>query len=70
MSGGDSASRDGRGDEDVEFPCAPGEAYTVSVQKDADDRTLLRLAVITKDKILDVGETNANYGIVSLSGTC
>jgi hypothetical protein len=28
----------------------------------------LRLAVITNDKILDVGETDAEYGSVSLSG--
>lgn len=73
MAGGDGASYDGSGDEDIEFRCTPGDIYSVSAQKGEVDRSVwstLRLAVITNDKILDVGETDAKYGSVFLSGTC
>lgn len=70
--GGDGFSIDGRGDDDIGFWCAPGEIYSVSVHKLERDipGPTLRLAVITNDKILDIGETDARYGSVSLSGTC
>ena len=37
MSGGDSVSRDGIGDADIEYRCAPGVVYSVSIQKQKDD---------------------------------
>jgi hypothetical protein len=70
MAGGDGASTDGTGDEDIEFRCAPGDPYSVTVQKQEQRGPTLRLAIITNDKILDVGKTEAQYGCVSLSGTC
>ena len=56
MAGGDGASYDGFGDEDLDFRCAPGDLYSVSVHKlerEYSRSAMLRLAVITKDKILD-----------------
>lgn len=55
---------------DIEFPCASGDYYSVSVmRKESSAWPGLILAVITKDEILDVGLTTAEYGSVFLSGT-
>lgn len=70
-SQGDSFTQDGSGDSSIEFECAPGfmSIYSLSVQKQTETG-FLSIAIIQNGNILDKGETNAAYGIASLSGNC
>jgi hypothetical protein len=67
----DSASYNGSGTSSIAFDCASGDIYSVTIQKGEDNHEVMRLIVedYTK-KVLDQGQTSAEFGIVSLSGTC
>ena len=67
----DSASYDGSGDSSIAFDCASGDIYSLTIQKGEDDDEPMTLIVEDYSKqILDQGQTSAEFGIVSLSGTC
>lgn len=67
----DSASYDGSGDSSIAFDCASGDIYSLTIQKGEDDHEVMILIVEDYAKnVLDQGQTSAEFGIVSLSGTC
>jgi hypothetical protein len=67
----DAASYDGSGDSNVAIDCGSGDIYSLTIQKGEDDHGVMKLIVedYTK-KVLDEGQTSAEFDIVSLSGTC
>lgn len=67
-SGFDMRSIAGYGNEMREFYCGTG-SYGVTIQNDST-LGILRVLVIQGDKVIDEGATGADYGIVSLSGSC
>lgn len=67
----DSVSYDGSGDSSIAFDCASSDIYSLTIQKGEDDNELMILIVEDYSKqVLDQGQTSAEFGIVSLSGTC
>lgn len=70
-SGMDSFTQDGSGNRKIEFECKPGfmSAYSISVQKQSETGRL-GVVIIQNLDVLDGGNTNAAYGIVSLAGNC
>jgi hypothetical protein len=67
----ESASYDGSGDSSIAFDCASGDIYSLTIQKGQDNDEVMTLIVEDFSKqVLDQGQTSAEFGIVSLSGTC
>ena len=70
-SGRDSFPQDGSKNGQIVFECVPGltSVYSLNVQKDSEAGYLL-LVVIQNGNLLDAVNTQAAYGIASLSGKC
>jgi hypothetical protein len=69
--GFDSASYDGSGDSSIAFDCASGDIYSLTIQKGEDDNEVMKLIIEDyAKKVIDQGQTSAEFGIVSLSDTC
>ena len=69
-SGPDYYSVSGYGFEIVEFECGDFGSYGVTAQKKSNNHGPLELSVVKGDEILDQGNTDTEYGIVSLNGNC
>lgn len=67
----DSASYDGSGTSSIAFDCGSGDIYAVTIQKGEDNNDVMTLIVEDHTKkVLDQSQTSAEFGVVSLSGTC
>jgi len=75
----DGSSIQGKGHSKLTFTCQPGGIYSLNVQHGKPDFPIshfsefpdkLALAVIQDGQLLDVGYTEADFGIVQLSGAC
>lgn len=54
-----------------EAKCASSDIYSLTIQKGEDDNNVMTLIIEDYSKqVLDHGQTSAEFGIVSLSGTC
>lgn len=51
------------------FVCEPGGVYSLSMQKQTQSGNLI-LTVMKNFQVLKRGETDADYGLVSLTGHC
>jgi len=65
----DSATIDGSGHDKIQFPCISGGVYSMGFQKQTD-YGYLSLFLIQEGDAIDMKFTIADYGMVSLSGTC
>jgi hypothetical protein len=70
-SGRDSFTQDGSKNAQIVFECVPGptSVYSLNVQKESEAGYLL-LVVVQNGNLLDAVNTQAKYGIASLSGKC
>jgi hypothetical protein len=70
-SGRDSFTQDGSKNAQIVFECVPGltNVYSLNVQKESESGHLL-LVVVQNGNLLDAVNTQAAYGIASLSGKC
>lgn len=67
----DSASYDGSGTSSIAFDCGSGDIYAMTIQKDEDNNDVMTLIVEDYGKqVLDQGQTSAEFGVVSFSGSC
>jgi hypothetical protein len=64
----DSASHDGFGNTKIPFICDNG-IYSVSFQNGQTFGTFT-IKIIIDGKIVDEGQSSAEYGVVTLSGNC
>ena len=68
-SGHDTATKDGTGNNILEFECSRDSTFSLSVQKQGKPG-ILNLAIVQNGKVIDSEGTEATYGLVSLSGFC
>lgn len=68
-SGHDTTTKDGTGNNILEFECSRDSTFSLSVQKQGKPG-ILNLAIVQNGKVIDSEMTEATYGIVSLSGIC
>jgi hypothetical protein len=68
-SGHDTTTKDGTGNNILEFECSRDSTFALSVQKQGEPG-ILNLAIVQNDKVIDSERTEATDGIVSLSGIC
>ena len=68
-SGHDTTTKDGTGNNILEFECSRDSTFSLSVQKQGEPG-ILNLAIVQNGKVIDSEGTQATYGIVSLSGIC